>query len=97
MSSFIFDIDGTLRNIGSELDIDPSLTQYLKISSKINKNYIVTGRTYANFLNFAKEIESSVDVFNSVFCEDGHICYMGKERKLLITEKLCLWVTEIQN
>lgn len=87
MSSFIFDIDGTLRNIGRNPDIDPLLAHYLKISSKDHKNYIVTGRTYANFLNFVKEIESSIDIFNSVFCEDGHICYCGRETKLLIAEE----------
>lgn len=87
MSNLIFDIDGTLRNIGKNPDIDPLLRHYLVISSKINKNYIVTGRTYANFLNFINEIESSVNIFKSVFCEDGHICYSQKETRLLITDE----------
>lgn len=93
MSNIIFDIDGTLRNFEKELDIDPTLYKYLLLLKNKHTYYIATGKTYSNYLNFIKELEENDkqtgwgNLFNIVFCEDGHICYKNDRPKLLITKK----------
>ncbi len=93
MSNIIFDIDGTLRNFEKELDVDPTLYKCLLLLKSKHTYYIATGRTYSNYLNFIKELEENNkqtswdNLFDIVFCEDGHICYKNGRQKLLITKK----------
>lgn len=84
MANLIFDIDGTLRNFETEPQFDPELQKYLLISQKRHKNHIVSGRTYSNIQSLFKEMDLAEDVFQSISCEDGHICYYNKARRILL-------------
>jgi len=93
MSNFIFDIDGTLRNFESKPNIDPSLYKYLSILNRKNSLYVVTGRTYKNFKKFLLELSKTTDkatqidsLFDTIFCEDGHICYNNDGSNCLIDQ-----------
>lgn len=94
MSTFLFDIDGTLRNFEPESDIDPDLLNILLTVKKLHPLYAITGRTFQNFKNFVKELkkgsnlkEFTGDIFKSVFCEDGHVYYEHGNKKLLISNQ----------
>lgn len=79
---YLFDIDGTLRNFESEPDIAPSLYQVLTKIKRDNLLSVVTGRTYNNYNIFLSEVllasncQANInELFENVYCEDGHILY----------------------
>lgn len=86
MSSFIFDIDGTLRNFEKEPDIDPNLVTYLTISQTKHQNIVVTGRTVANLNIFLNEIRCDVDMFSKIYCEDGLVSFDNGNITFLIND-----------
>ena len=91
MSNFIFDIDGTLRNFQPEANIDPKLySKLIKLKEK-NRLFAVTGRTFNNFRNFLVELSLTTgekerlnDLFEVIFCEDGHLYYNTVTKKCLV-------------
>src|SRR3989304_10020188 len=91
MSNFIFDVDGTLRNFELEPDIDPNLYECLSKLNVKNHLYVVTGRSYNNFQIFLNEFkdvsgdQSDIgNLFDAIFCEDGHVCYKSDGSDCLV-------------
>lgn len=91
MPDFIFDIDGTLRNFEPEPDIDPDLYGCLLRLKVKNHLYVVTGKSYSNFQIFLNELKSVSsgrgeveNLFEAVFCEDGHVCYKSNGSDCLV-------------
>lgn len=90
MANFIFDIDGTLRNFEPEPNIDINLLKFLLKIKDEHKLYVVTGKTYKKFSEFNDEFLLDIenghreDLFDAIFCEDGHIFYESGKKTVLI-------------